>query len=76
MTFRQPTITGVLRKWRRLGKGCVSGYVYESDIWDEGEPAYLELGTFIESANYFLFNMGSQVYKLPKEEEVKDDNTT
>lgn len=73
MTFRQPTITGVLKKWRRSAKMCVIGYVYESDIWDDGEEACLFPGTFIESANFFLFNMGSQVYKLPKEEEMKDE---
>lgn len=70
MTFRQPMITGVLRKWRRPAKDTVVGYVYESDIWEDGELATLFPGTFIESTNFYLFNMGSQVYKLPKDEEM------
>lgn len=74
MTSSQPTITGVLRKWRRSGKDAVQGYVYESDIWDDGEAAHLFPGTFIESTNFFLFNMGQQVYKLPKDEEMMDDS--
>jgi hypothetical protein len=72
MTSARPTITGVLRKWRRVSSQAVLGYVYESDVWDEGEKAFLHPGQFIESANFYLFNMGVQVYKLPKEEELKD----
>jgi len=72
MTYNPNAITGVLRRWRRSGKDAVTGYVYESDIWEDGDRAHLYPGAFIESANFFLFNMGAQVYKLPKEEEIKD----
>lgn len=72
MTSRQ-TITGVLRKWRRRSDSSVVGYVYESDIWDEGEVAFLFPGEYVESVNFWLFNMGSQVYKLPKDEEVPNE---
>jgi len=66
-----PTITGVLRKWRRDVDG-VSGYVYESDVWDEGEHAEFGGGYFQESAMFWLYVEGQQVYKLPKDEEFKD----
>ena len=65
------TITGVLRKWRRDIDGA-SGYVHESDIWDEGEFAEFEGGQFVESSLFFLYVVGLQVYKLPKDEEMKD----
>lgn len=75
MTSPQQTITGVLRKWQRKGRTGVTGYVYESDIWDEGERCALLPGEFVESVNYWLFVMNTQVYKLPKDEELKNGNT-
>lgn len=64
------TITGVLRRWRRDAFG-VSGYIYESEIWDEGEYADLDEGYFHETPLFWLYIRGQQVYKLPKDEEVK-----
>lgn len=74
----QPTITGVLRKWRRsnslLGP-VISGYVYESDIWDQGDFAeldYVDESQLVESANFFLLVLSPvQVYKLPKDEQLQ-----
>ncbi len=71
MISPQQTITGVLRKWRRRGSG-VEGFVYESDIWDDGEKAWLFPGAFVVSVNFWLFVMNTQTYKLPKDEEIKD----
>jgi len=65
------TITGVLRRWRRNGDK-VSGYVYESDIWDNGEFAELEGGYLQGYGPYYLYVRGIQVYKLSKEDELKD----
>lgn len=70
MTSQQQMITGVLRKWRRKEGSGVQGYVYESDIWDDGEQAFLYPGHFIESVSFYLFCMGPQTYKLPKDEEI------
>lgn len=63
-------LTGELRKWRREEFDHVSGYVHQSDIWDEGEYAHLGPGKLIESGGFYLFYMGVQVYKLPKDEEI------
>ncbi len=73
MTSQRHTITGVLRKWRRKGERAVVGFVYESDIWEDGDEAALFPGDFIESVNFWLFQMGTQTYKLPKDEEIPDE---
>lgn len=75
MTSNPQMITGVLRKWRRQGNS-VRGYVYESDIWDYGEPCYLEDGHFVEASNFYLYVTGRQVYKLPKDEEIIDEDNS
>lgn len=67
-------LTGELRRWRRKGTDGVQGYVFQSDIWDEGDDAYLYPGKFIECGGFYLFYMGIQVYKLPKDEEIKDES--
>lgn len=69
MTYARQTITGELRKWHSPRLNFVKGYVYDSDIWDEGEEAYMGPGTFIESALFYLFVYGNQVYKCPKDEQ-------
>lgn len=71
MTSPQQMITGVLRKWQRSGPG-IRGYVYESDIWDDGEEAFLFPGEMVESVNFYLWVMNTQTYKLPKDEEIKN----
>ena len=74
-----PMITGVLRKWQRRFSfqhgPSITGYIYESDIWDEGEYAelmYVDDSQLVESTNYFLLVLSPvQVYKLPKDEQVQ-----
>lgn len=65
------TITGELRKWQRRSMSSVEGYVYYSDIWDDGEYASFVGGSFVESSNFFLYVLGKQVYKLDKDEQIK-----
>lgn len=74
MTSPSRMITGVLRKWQRRGPG-VQGFVYESEVWDDGDEAFLFPGKLVESVNFYLWVMGTQTYKLPKDEEIKDDGS-
>ncbi len=73
MISPQQMITGVLRKWQRKGPSGVQGFVYESDIWDDGDSAVLFPGQFVESINFWLFVMSTQTYKLPKDEEMPSE---
>lgn len=83
MASNRPMITGELRKWRRHKKNGfgaehadtpsvvgITGYVYNSDIWDDGEEASL-VGYPSDHGGFYLLTCGMQVYRLPKDEEVK-----
>lgn len=84
--MNMPTITGELRKWRRhehqsngvetMGESetphalAIHGYVYNSEIWDDGEEATL-IGYLTEHGGFYLLVVGRQLYRLPKDEERK-----
>ena len=80
-----PMITGELRRWRQHKRSngvavhgepvsphaeAVTGYVYNSDIWDDGEEATL-IGYVTDHGGFYLLVVDKQVYRLPKDEEMK-----
>jgi len=79
-----PMITGELRRWRLHRTNgaatngdestphtfAVTGYVYHSEIWDDGEEASL-IGYMTDHGGFFLMVVGKQVYRLPKDEKMK-----
>lgn len=84
--MNMPMITGELRKWRQhkhqvngaetMGASetphtsAVHGYVYHSEIWDDGEAATL-IGYLTDHGGFYLLVVGRQVYRLSKDEELK-----
>lgn len=73
MTSHPHKPTGVLRKWQRSGPG-IRGFIHESDIWDEGQEGFLFPGKMIDCSTFYRFEMGTQWYKLPKDEEELEKN--
>lgn len=67
----QRTITAELRKWRRSANG-VTGFIYNdiNEVWEDGEEAFFTVKEYVESVNYYLAVTNTEVYKLPKDEEL------
>ena len=78
MASPQQMITGELRKWRRKtrndGRTFVIGKMYNdlTEIYDDGEEAFILYNDWVESANFYLAINKMGAFKCPKDEEIKD----